>query len=182
MRFYDLANHIGKWHTGDLEFKCEKCPFVSQRRITLEKHKSAHLENSAPESGPSRSPPLQIKQENLDDKFIDSFDEMSDRQCQSALKKFSELKRSYSDDETERRGKKPFVKLECEPPAKMKFSSADFAHYIKNDEGEKVRVYKCPECGKIVKCHKAIIGHYRTHTGQKPYKEMFLFFYFKNVS
>ena len=57
----------------------------------------------------------------------------------------------------------------ADPPMKDGLSSADFKIFIK-ENGKEVRRYKCSICEKIVKCPKAIVAHYRSHTGTKPYK------------
>merc|ERR1712110_1226676 len=87
IRYRDLTNHIGKWHTGDLEYKCKKCPFVAQRRITLERHQIMHLklvEDATRSQKTTRSnskQPLKIKEENVEsEQLTDSFDNLTDRE------------------------------------------------------------------------------------------------------
>ena len=67
----------------------------------------------------------------------------------------------------------PLVKLDWPPPVKSKISSVDFVNYFIDEKGQKQKNYKCHTCGKTANCHKAILGHYRTHTGEKPYQELF---------
>ena len=101
--------------------------------------------------------------DDTDEEMADGTDEDSDSK-ELAVVRTSKL-RLISDV--------PLVKLDWPPPVKSKISSVDFVNYFIDEKGQKQKNYKCHTCGKTANCHKAILGHYRTHTGEKPYQELF---------
>lgn len=175
----DRIRHIYVFHERDkLPFQCKECPYAAdrQREFTAhmyQKHGEGFLKKKLKAEAKLKADFLVKKRVYTKRRSKD----LPKTNEQSNSEKESDEKSDSDDDD--RIPVNHISVLDADPPEKQGLSSSRFRLSFKQEDGQTVKIYKCDQCQFSTSCHKGILQHYRTHTGEKPYKERFIGFFSK---
>lgn len=175
-------------HTGERPFVCRVCKSRFTTKGNLKVHYQRHTEtdymdeakknlpppydfrmqSKPPKSKPisdkvSRKDTLPRKREEPEDAYYNN--ELNEAARASVSPKTDETSRSHLnfDQEYSSSKKKAWEKF-------MEIVDTPKATELQQDEAYRVDPNKCPICNRLLSCRSALRQHYRTHTGERPFR------------
>lgn len=184
-------------HTGERPFECRVCGSRFTTKGNLKVHYQRHTETMefVDESKADRRPPydfrtqskqiksspildksplegtfdLSIKKDDKNDKedaYFSNLNESRNSLASNSPKRFDdEAARQFLsfDQEYSSTKKKAWEKY-------MEIVDTPKATELQQDEAYRVDPNKCPICNRLLSCRSALRQHYRTHTGERPFR------------
>lgn len=180
-------------HTGERPFICRVCGSRFTTKGNLKVHYQRHTEtmefvdestknSRAPYDFRTQNKPMKSKslsdklpddtfdssqkKENENDEFHSEFNETGDSVASESPKRFE-------DD-----GVRHFLNFDLEYSSSKKKAWEKYmeivdtpkAYELQQDEAYRVDPNKCPICNRLLSCRSALRQHYRTHTGERPFR------------
>lgn len=176
-------------HTGERPFECRVCGSRFTTKGNLKVHYQRHAEtmefadelkkDTRPTAYDFRTQSKPAKSKSLSEQFTDEtfdlsqkkeekedYDDTKGSQVSDSPKRFEDdTPRHFLsfDQEYSSTKKKAWEKY-------MEIVDTPKAYELQQDEAYRVDPNKCPICNRLLSCRSALRQHYRTHTGERPFR------------
>lgn len=176
-------------HTGERPFICRVCGSRFTTKGNLKVHYQRHTETMEFTDKSKKEPraPYDFRTQNTQTKSKSLTDETFDANQKKGEEKeefYNDLNESRDSPESEspkrfdEDGARHFLNFDQEYSSSKKKAWEKYmeivdtpkAYELQQDEAYRVDPNKCPICNRLLSCRSALRQHYRTHTGERPFR------------